>query len=256
MNNHLEITPTLRDKKRVELTRKAQTPFITFWVMTALPFLVYFLYSIGVFQIVWKDTIQELEEATSLVSTDFGVGTAFLISENKLLTARHVVEDVPIGNPVNLIFEKMNPQISTTAVLEWRDETVYADGITLDYFLTDVAILRLIDPQTVEKIKPLSLGSSDDIPNLTPIIAIGYPGGDYSITEGNINSDNVDEKELFKLDAASNPGNSGGPIISKDDYTVIGMLVGKKGGVIEGENIANKINNILQLLDSNGINLE
>ena len=91
---------------------------------------------------------------------------------------------------------------------------------------------------------------------MTSIIAIGYPSGDYSITEGGINSDKVNDLELFKLDAATNPGNSGGPIISQDDHTVIGMLVGQKGGITEGENIANKINNIMQLLENNGVSIE
>lgn len=250
--NHFDITPVLRDQKKIKLQRKAKGPTFAFFALTTLPLLVYFLFHFGVFKSLFKSPIQALEEATSLVTTNTGVGTGFLVSNEKLLTARHVVEELNVGESVNLLFENVDPPIETTAIIEWIDETPHSDGVSLDYFLTDVALLKLVEPELINNIKPMVLGSSDDIPNLTPIIAIGYPSGDYSITEGNINSDNVEGKELFKLDAATNPGNSGGPIISKDDHTVIGMLVGQRGGIIEGENVANKINNILNLIENGG----
>ena len=254
--NHIGITKELRQKEELKLRKRSSIPTYTFAIISLLPVLIYGLYAMGLFKTTWKDPLKVLEEATSLISTNSGVGTAFLVSSDKLLTARHVVEDVAIGDVVSLLFEMVEPQISTNAILEWRDDTPLPNNVDLNYFLTDVAVLRLIDPDAVMDVQPLSIGSSDDIPNLTKIIAIGYPGGDYSITEGSINSDNIEGEELFKLDAASNPGNSGGPIIAKEDHTVIGMLVGAKGGDQEGENVANKINNILSLLEKNGVVIE
>ena len=118
-------------------------------------------------------------------------------------------------------------------------------------------MLKLDDPSIVQDagIYPLSIGDSDGLGNLTPVIAIGYPNGDYSIKRGDINSDSVDDLALFKIDNAMNPGDSGGPLVLEDEQTVIGMMVGGLTGA-EGENVANKINNIMVLLDEAGVVLD
>jgi S1-C subfamily serine protease len=102
-------------------------------------------------------------------------------------------------------------------------------------------------------LEPLVLGESDAVQNLDEVILIGFPNGDYSITKANINSDQYQGVNLFKLDAASNPGNSGGPCFLKDDNTVIGILVGGKQPGTQGENIALKINTVKDLLRKSGI---
>jgi S1-C subfamily serine protease len=77
--------------------------------------------------------------------------------------------------------------------------------------------------------------------------------GDYSITKGNINSEKYQGVNLFKLDATSNPGNSGGPCILKDDNTVIGILVGSSATAQQGENVALKIDDVKKILKSANI---
>jgi len=94
----------------------------------------------------------------------------------------------------------------------------------------------------------LVLGESDAVQNLDEVVLIGYPNGDYSITKGNINSDKYQGLNLFKLDATSNPGNSGGPCILKEDNTVIGILVGSSTTAQQGENIAVKISDVKKIL--------
>lgn len=251
-----ELTPQRNQKQQSELFRRSQGPSVLFWFATALPAIVYLLFYFGVFSATPTSEFKDWEEATALVTAGGASGTAFLVSYEKLLTARHVVEDVEEGGSVTLIFDRADPKITTTATLEWKDDTGYPDN-DISYFTTDVAVLRLDDPSVVEILLPFSLGNSDDAqPLATEVVAVGYPIGDFSITRGDINSDNFEGKELFKVNVATNPGNSGGPLLSLDDDTVIGMLVGQRGGVVQGENIANKANNITMLLKKNGISIE
>jgi len=105
----------------------------------------------------------------------------------------------------------------------------------------------------ITDIEPLILGESSAVENLDEVILIGYPNGDYSITKGNINSQKYHDANLFKLDATSNPGNSGGPCILKNDNTVIGILVGGSSIAKQGENIALKIDDVKSMLDRAGI---
>ena len=64
---------------------------------------------------------ETLEKAVALLNTGTETGTAFLVSPTKLLTAKHVIQDKGIGDVVELIFEKANPQINTTAKIVWKD---------------------------------------------------------------------------------------------------------------------------------------
>ena len=72
-------------------------------------------------------------------------------------------------------------------------------------------------------------------------------------TIGTINNTKFQGLNLFKLDATSNPGNSGGPCILKDDNSVIGILVGGSGPYVQGENVAIKIDNVKRILNGVGI---
>lgn len=251
--NHYALSPQLRRKKLQKLRTELKPVGQFFIISSLLPFLAWMI--AGLFPAKAPNEFADLEEATALISTMEGTGTGFLISADKLLTARHVVNDLQIGDQVDVVFEKVRQPINTTATLQWRDGTSLPDEVDLDYFLTDVAVLQLSQPEAASEIIPLSLGDSDLVANLMPIVTIGYPGGDYSITRGEINNLDAQGKDLFKLDPATNPGNSGGPVISLDSKEVIGIVVGQQNGA-QGENYAIKINNILMLLQQAGINLD
>ncbi len=252
--SHLGSTPFEQAQKRDSLLGKLRIHSTIFIVACALIPIVYLLFQFGLVGTKPAQANAELEQAVCLVTTADGTGTAFLISSTKLLTARHVVENLSLGTSVTLTFERVNPSITTTATLVWKDETAYVNP-GLDYFLTDVAVLELTTPDVVADIMPLELGDSDPVKPLDKVILLGYPGSDFSATTGTINNQRFNGLELFKLDATANPGNSGGPCILEEDNTVIGMLVGGNN-ITQSENIANKVGNIRGLLEKAGVGLD
>lgn len=249
---HLGNTPFEQNQRREGLLRlfRLHTPF--FMVACLLPFVVFLAFAMDWVESKPSQDMEALEKAVALVRTPTGTGTAFLVSPSQLLTARHVVEDVAVGTVVNLTFERVNPAITATAKLVWKDQTAYPATAGLEYFLTDLAVLELTNPNQVADITPLELGESDAIKPLDKVLLFGYPGADFSASEGTINNERLNDLELFKLDATANPGNSGGPCLLAEDHTVIGMLVGKKT-ITESENIANKVGNIRAMLEKAGI---
>ena len=245
----LGVTETIQENKRVSVLKKIRIVTILFVVSILLPFLIYLLFNLGL--ISGKPAFNsDIQEPVAKVVTSSGVGTAFLISPTILLTARHVVENNKVGDEVELFFEQSKSKLNVKAKIKYisLSSVQPINGqVPMDYFLTDVAVLEVAE---ITEIEPLQLGESDAVNNLDEVILIGYPNGDYSISKGNINSDKFQGFNLFKLDATSNPGNSGGPCILKEDNTVIGILVGGSGPQYQGENVALKINDVKRILDN------
>lgn len=237
---------------RAESIKQRKIVLMTSIAVSVLPLLILALFYFGAIPNRPSFT-SDMQEPVARVITKSRMGTAFLISPTTLLTARHVVEDMAVGDEVELFFENSQNERQVKARIKYITPTEYSlanSQVEVDYFLTDMAVLEVSE---INDIEPLILGESSIVENLDEVILIGYPNGDYSITKGNINSQKYHDADLFKLDAASNPGNSGGPCILKNDYTVIGILVG--GSVIakQGENVALKIDNVKTILSRAGI---
>ena len=243
----LGITDNLQGQNRIGVKKRISLVTTVFLLTGLLPFVLYALFH---FNIVPSKSAfsSDIQEPVAKVVTSSGVGTAFLINPTTLLTARHVVDNAKVGDQVDLIFEHSKNQLQVKATIkDIATSTIHsvAGSVPADYFLSDVAVLEVTE---ISDIEPLVLGESDAVQNLDEVVLIGYPNGDYSITKGNINSDKYQGLNLFKLDATSNPGNSGGPCILKDDNTVIGILVGSSSTAQQGENIALKINDVKRIL--------
>ncbi len=243
----LGISDNLQEQNRIAIKKRITVVTTVFLASVLLPFVLYALFHFNL--VPSKPAFSaDLQEPVAKVVTSDGVGTAFLISPTTLLTARHVIEKNKVGDQVDLIFEHSKNQYQTKATIKFispSTQRAVNGQVPMDYFLTDVAVLEVT---SITDIEPLVLGESDAVQNLDEVVLIGYPNGDYSITKGNINSDKFQGLNLFKLDATSNPGNSGGPCILKDDNTVIGILVGGSGEGYQGENIALKINDVKKIL--------
>jgi len=251
----LGLTENLQEKERIAVLKKSRTVTVFFIAAALLPFLIYslFFFHLAPSKPAFSADIQE--PVAKLVNQD-RIGTAFLVSPTKMLTARHIVENLAIGSNVSVIFEKAKSPVTVNAKVIYispNSSLAPADGkVGMEYFLTDIAVLEI---PAINGIEPLELGVSSAVNSLDDVILIGYPNNDYSITKGSINSTSFQGMDLFKLDAASNPGNSGGPCILKEDNSVIGILVGGSGPNYQGENIAIKIDNVKKILLSAGINI-
>jgi S1-C subfamily serine protease len=243
----LGISDNLQEQNRIAIKKRMRVATVAFLATTILPFVLYALFHFNL--VPSKPAFSaDIQEPVAKVVTSSGVGTAFLINPTTLLTARHVVEGNKIGDQVDLIFEHSKNQLQVKATIKFiAPSTAYPVGgaVPAEYFLTDCAVLEVSE---ISDIEPLVLGESDAVQNLDEVVLIGYPNGDYSITKGNINSDKYQGLNLFKLDATSNPGNSGGPCILKDDNTVIGILVGSSAAAQQGENIALKMADVKRIL--------
>ncbi len=92
----------------------------------------------------------------------------------------------------------------------------------------DIAVLKV---ERAPKLKPIQVGSSDDLQVGQTAIAIGNPFGlDHSLSKGVISAlgrqvqgiGGVTIRDMIQTDAAINPGNSGGPLLDSDGH-LIGM---------------------------------
>jgi S1-C subfamily serine protease len=251
----LGITDNLQEIKRIAIKKRIGVVTTVFLSTMLLPFILFILFHFNIVPSKAPFSNDLQEPVAKLINQD-RIGTAFLISPTKMITARHMVENLSIGSTVSVIFEKAKSPTTIIAKVIYIAPTSSqppTDGkVGMDYFLSDVAVLEVPE---ISGIEPLELGESSSINTLDEVVLIGYPNNDYSITKGSINSTSFQGMDLFKLDAASNPGNSGGPCILKEDNSVIGILVGGSGANYQGENIAIKIDNVKKLLLSSGINI-
>jgi S1-C subfamily serine protease len=133
-----------------------------------------------------------------------GTGSGFLIGRGLILTNAHVVSD---ARQV-LIKRNGNPAPSFAEVAFIAHDT-------------DLALLRVSDPEFDAGVRPLPLG---DLPSLrTRVRTYGFPAGGEQIsrTEGVVSRvefltylhSGADVHLAIQTDSAINPGNSGGPVI-------------------------------------------
>jgi len=136
-----------------------------------------------------------------------GIGTGFIIGENKILTNAHV-----ISNARRLLITVHGSPVKYPA----RVEYVAHD--------CDLALLSVEDFSDFQKFPRFEFG---DVPTLeSQVRVIGYPiGGErLSVTRGVVSRidfqpyshSRADSHLVVQIDAAINPGNSGGPVLQGD----------------------------------------
>ncbi len=165
--------------------------------------------------------------------TGEGLGTGFVISsDGKIATNLHVVESLRHAGVELASGEKFD----SFSVLAFDARK-------------DIAIIKIpgFDLPTVP------LGNSNEVQVGEPVLVVGSPLGlQGSVTTGVISSIRDDPfgggLRVLQTDAASNPGNSGGPLVNRQSE-VIGIITFK---IRAGENInfAIPINYLRGLMDS------
>jgi S1-C subfamily serine protease len=158
-----------------------------------------------------------------------GSGTGFLVHASGIfVTNRHVVEHAPAGKPVMLVLNSG----------EANQRRVPARVILLSE-TDDLALIKTDEPL---KLEPLRLADETKLAELSRIAVLGYPFGKMLATGSDqspaisINAGRVSALrkeggvlERIQLDAATNPGNSGGPVMMVDGG-VVGVVVSGIGG--------------------------
>jgi S1-C subfamily serine protease len=174
--------------------------------------------------------VERVKPAVVEIVTEEGQGSGFIItSDGSVLTAYHVVKGA------SSIRVKLPSGASYSARVEKYDETYDNGG-------NDLALLRI----SASGLPTVGLGDSDTVKIGHFIIVMGYPLGIFNVTTGIISgiADAGGGRTVFVIDAAVNPGNSGGPLLN-DKGEVIGIVFGRAdvpGIRVEGINFATPIN--------------
>jgi S1-C subfamily serine protease len=174
-----------------------------------------------------EKVVQAGKAATALVEVSLargrGYGSAFCVHPSGLfITNAHVVENA-LPSTISLV---LNPALQSQRRLA-------AKIVRIDK-VNDLAVLRA---EGVKDLPALPLGSPAGLAETMEIIAFGFPFGTQlslnrldppavSVNIGAITSLRMKDNKLqrIQVDAALNPGNSGGPLLDRRG-TVVGVVV-------------------------------
>ncbi|MDX9739181.1 MAG: trypsin-like peptidase domain-containing protein [Candidatus Dojkabacteria bacterium] len=157
-----------------------------------------------------------LEQGEGIVDRVSNIGTGFIVDSNGIIiTNQHVVSNTQASY---IAITNEGKKYSVTEII--RDDS------------NDIAILKV----DATNLKAIELGDSDNLLAGQTVIAIGTPLGEYagSVTTGVISglrrsvttssgwfgSTTKVYENVIQTDAAVNPGNSGGPLISTEGKVV------------------------------------
>jgi serine protease Do len=161
-----------------------------------------------------KDLVREYGEGVVSVETPSGLGSGFLVNEDGyVVTNNHVIEG---ETRISVVLY----QQTDTGLVRKRVEDV--EIVALNPFV-DLALLKL-PPQKDLKLRPVYLGSTEDLNAGDEVFAVGNPLGlERSVSQGIVSTLNRNFEGLIYLqtDTAINPGNSGGPL-----FNLSGEVVG------------------------------
>ena len=169
--------------------------------------------------------VKRCKAATALVDLGLrGSGSAFCIrSDGLFLPNRHVVEEVGAGAEVDLV---LNPAEEGERTLKARVVSISAGEFD------DLALLWA---EGEKDLTELELGDSDALFETAQVTALGYPFGrllaqgegypSVSVNLGRVSALRRSAGKLaaVQIDAAVNPGNSGGPLVD-DEGKVVGVV--------------------------------
>lgn len=179
----------------------------------------------------WVEIASEAKLGVARISTTLcegasSTGTGFLIADDLIVTAAHVVR----GQAAIAVL--LNGQVSSAAVLGRDDEQ-------------DIALIKAARPLNGHA---FTFSATEQAMG-EEIAAFGYPWGQpIGMTKGTISGSDrhIDtefgvREHLLQTDASLNPGNSGGPLLTQDG-TVAGIVsaryVTEGGEVSDGMNYA------------------
>jgi S1-C subfamily serine protease len=155
---------------------------------------------------------------------------------------RFNVFEIPQGAGSGFIWDRAGHIVTNFHVIQGgtRFEVTLADQTTLEATPVggapekDLAVLRI--ETRADTLRPIELGTSDDLKVGQSVLAIGNPFGfDRTLTTGIISAlgreieslSRVPISDVIQTDAAINPGNSGGPLLDS-----AGRLIGVNTAIV------------------------
>ncbi len=165
-----------------------------------------------------KDCAQSIVVIETTTPLGEGAGSGVIVTKDGyILTNQHVID-----------------QAKTVKVTS-QDGTSYDAQVIEENARKDLALIK-INPKTKNELQPATLGNPNDVEIGETAIVIGNPLGlGISASQGIISATgrNVDSQmEYFQIDAAVNPGNSGGGL-----FNFKGELIGIVNMKLAGESI-------------------
>ena len=169
-------------------------------------------------------------------------GSGFVISEDGyILTNYHVIETAYSNN------------LDITVMT--YDGTKYTAAIVGFESGNDIAVLKI----DATGLSPVAFGNSDEITMGETVYAVGNPLGElaYSMSTGTVSGldreivtdESVVGINMFQIDAAVNPGNSGGPVYNRLGQ-VVGVVTAKYSSTgVEGLGFAIPVNDASSIAD-------
>jgi len=152
----------------------------------------------------WSTIYDQLKDSVVLIQTNLGLGSGFVYDlKGHIITNHHVIED---ADTIQVTF--LDGNVTSASV------------IAMDIY-SDIAVIK-VDPD-VTTLHSVVLGSSSDLTVGEPVAAMGNPFGlSDTLTAGIVSSveRTMDAAggyviiDIIQIDAAVNPGNSGGPLVN------------------------------------------
>ena len=173
----------------------------------------------------WPTIYDRLKHSVVLIETDLGLGSGFVYNENgHIITNHHVIEEA-----------------STIQVTFLDGNLTSANTVGTDLY-SDLAIIK-VDSQ-VTTLNPVFLGDSSELKVGDPVAAMGNPFGlSDTLTVGIVSSlgRTMDAAggyviiDIIQMDAAVNPGNSGGPLVNlKGQVVGVNTAIQSETGTFTG----------------------
>ncbi len=177
-------------------------------------------------------------DIASQVVTSQGLGSGFMISDNQIITAAHVVQ----------VAEKVN--------VRFLDGEIIPANIVTSYNTADIALIQLLWPR--KNAITVKLSDSDMVKIGSKVFIVGTPFGlGHSFSSGYVSGfkRNIQDKnpftkyEYIHTDASINTGNSGGPMFNMQGEVIgiVSNILTKSGG-FEGIGFATTSNLARKLL--------
>lgn len=157
---------------------------------------------------------------------------------------------IPQGAGSGFVWDKKGHVVTNYHVVQGGDAFLvsFNDQTQLEAKLVgadpshDIAVLKVSEPG--DKLKPIKVGSSDQLLVGQQTFAIGNPFGlDHSLSKGVISAlgrqvegiGGVTIRDMIQTDAAINPGNSGGPLLdSSGDLIGMNTMIFSRSGSSAG----------------------